>query len=141
MSVYFITAREVGMVKIGCAFNPRSRFNTIQTSSPVEVALEAWVSGSYPEEREFHSRFAHLRVRGEWFKLTPEIEEIIASNPILVTKSNPLFLKKAREMQGKRTNDIQLIYQREADAKRYAAAMTEMHAAREREAALSETSA
>jgi hypothetical protein len=127
VSVYFITARQVGMVKIGCAFNPRRRLDTMQCGCPIDLALEAWVAGDYTEEREFHSRFKDLRVRGEWFNLSLEIETIIAANPVPTTKFSTLFLKKAREMQGKRPDAPP--HQLSGDAKRYAAAMAEMHAA------------
>lgn len=80
MSVYFITAREVGKVKIGCAYDPFVRLEKLQTSSPVDLTLEAILRGAYREEKEFHRRFAEHRVRGEWFALCPEIEALIATN-------------------------------------------------------------
>lgn len=81
MSVYFITAREVGMVKIGCAYEPARRMAHMQTMSPCELALEAIFPGAYQEEKELHLQFASQRVRGEWFRITPEIEAVIASAP------------------------------------------------------------
>jgi hypothetical protein len=78
MSVYFITARDVGMVKIGCAYDPLSRLRDIQVCCPVELKIEAVMKGFYQEEREFHARFAEHRVRGEWFRITPDIESIMA---------------------------------------------------------------
>ena len=81
MAVYFITAREVGRVKIGytdCA--PRDRFNWISANSPVAVELEAFVEGGREEEKAFHERFSELRVKGEWFTLCPEIEALIERN-------------------------------------------------------------
>jgi hypothetical protein len=80
VSVYFITARDVDLVKIGCAFNPVARFNHLRTSSPIALALEGAIPGSYEKERELHERYAKWRVRGEWFTITPSIEaEIDAS--------------------------------------------------------------
>lgn len=77
MSVYFITAREVGRVKIGCAYRPAERLRLMQVCCPVELKLEAFTDGFHKEERELHRRFADLRVRGEWFELTPKIEALI----------------------------------------------------------------
>lgn len=89
MSVYFITAREVGRVKVGCAFNPHDRFERLQTASPVELALEAVMRGAHKEERELHLRFAADRLHGEWFNITPEIELMI------LTYRAPKRLKRA----------------------------------------------
>lgn len=80
MSVYFITAREVGKVKIGCAFNPAQRLAHMQTMSPCDLVWEAVLPGAYEQERELHKLFADERVRGEWFILTEEIEAVIAAN-------------------------------------------------------------
>jgi hypothetical protein len=69
------------MVKIGCAYNPYHRMTHMQTCCPVELVVEALLPGAYAEERRHHALFAEHRVRGEWFKITPEIEALIASNP------------------------------------------------------------
>lgn len=80
MSVYFITARDVDLVKIGCAFNPVARFNHLRTSSPIELALEGAIAGGFEKERELHERYAKWRVRGEWFTITPSIEDEIEAS-------------------------------------------------------------
>jgi hypothetical protein len=96
MSVYFITCREIGMVKIGCAYDPFRRMRTLQTAFPLELALEALFVGAYREEREYHKRFAEHRVRGEWFKLCPEIAALIGTTtppcrPLSVAQKRRLF--------------------------------------------------
>lgn len=80
MSVYFITAREVGRVKIGCAYDPEQRLAKLQTMSPCDLALEAVLHGTYAEEGQIHKLFEEERVRGEWFTITEEIEAVIAAN-------------------------------------------------------------
>lgn len=82
--IYFITARDVGMVKIGFAHNPQARFHVVQTGSPIELKLERAGDGSYSDEDELHSRFERLRVRGEWYRLTPEIENLMGEYPVYV---------------------------------------------------------
>lgn len=77
MSVYFVTCREIGMVKIGCARNPFARLATLQTAFPLELKIEAHMEGAYGREKEMHERFAKDRVRGEWFRITPEIDLLI----------------------------------------------------------------
>lgn len=82
MSVYFITAREVGKVKIGCAYDPAQRLERMQGGSPCKLVLEALLKGSYAEERQIHKLFADERLHGEWFVITEEIEKAIAANRV-----------------------------------------------------------
>jgi tRNA isopentenyl-2-thiomethyl-A-37 hydroxylase MiaE len=79
--IYFVTAREVGRVKIGYAKEPQARFVSIQTHSPVTLVLERVCEGNAEEEARLHERFAADRVRGEWFVITPEIERFLESLP------------------------------------------------------------
>ncbi len=79
--IYFVTARELGAVKIGFAEKPQERFHTIQSHSPVTLNLERVMVGSREDEAGLHSRFAAHRTRGEWFSLTPEIEALMAGLP------------------------------------------------------------
>jgi hypothetical protein len=80
MSVYFVSAREVDLVKIGFSFNPVARFHHLRTSSPIELALEGAIPGDFEKERELHARYAKWRVRGEWFTITPSIEDEIEAS-------------------------------------------------------------
>lgn len=77
MSVYFITCRQTGMVKIGCAYDPFDRLRTLQIGSPTKLKIEALLKGSNKREREIHKLLAKHRVRGEWFRICPAIEAII----------------------------------------------------------------
>lgn len=77
MSVYFITCRKTGMVKIGCAYDPFRRLKTLQMGSPTKLKIEALLKGSHKREKQLHKLLAKHRVHGEWFKLSPEIEAII----------------------------------------------------------------
>lgn len=72
--IYFITARDLGRVKIGYSEEPRSRFIKMRTDSPVTLALERIRDGGVDVERTLHARFAAYRLNGEWFNLSPEIE-------------------------------------------------------------------
>ena len=77
MSVYFITCRTTGMVKIGCALDPFERLKGLQTGSPTKLKIEALLKGSMKREKELHTLLAKHRVRGEWFRICPAIEAII----------------------------------------------------------------
>lgn len=79
MSVYFIGAPEVGLVKIGYAEQPKGRLGKAQVDSPTRLILLAVIDGSVTEERQLHSRFADLRARGEWFRNEGALAEYIAT--------------------------------------------------------------
>lgn len=75
--IYFITARDIGRVKIGFSENPFVRFSKVQADNPSKLILEATQEGSKEQEKALHERFAPLRVQGEWFQLNPEIQAYI----------------------------------------------------------------
>jgi hypothetical protein len=80
MTVYFVSARELDLIKIGYAFNPVARYHSLRTASPVELTLEGAIPGGYEKEGELHKRFASDRMRGEWFRLSADLRaEIDAS--------------------------------------------------------------
>jgi hypothetical protein len=82
MSVYFITCRQTGTVKIGSSLEPLARLREIQTGHPFELKVEAVLPGGCEEEFDFHRRFAEERLKGEWFTITDMIELIIKNNPV-----------------------------------------------------------
>jgi hypothetical protein len=77
--VYFIRADDLGFVKIGYTCKPSDRLSKLQIASPHELRMIGHIRASMVEEGRWHSRFAHLRVRGEWFRLTTELEEAISA--------------------------------------------------------------
>lgn len=81
MSVYFITCRQTGTVKIGSSLEPNARLKEIQTGHPFDLKLEAVLPGGFDEENDMHRRFADERLKGEWFTITDMIELIIRNNP------------------------------------------------------------
>jgi hypothetical protein len=80
VSVYFITCREAGAVKIGHSVDPYGRFPEIQMGCPLPLKLEALMRGAREEEKAAHWRFSEHRIHGEWFRLAEEIELVIAAN-------------------------------------------------------------
>jgi hypothetical protein len=100
VSVYFVTCREIDMVKIGYAFNPVARFNHLRTSCPLELALEGAIPGGFEKERELHGRYAKWRVRGEWFQIVPSIEAEIDASTVpteFTWGAVKLWIKKLEE--------------------------------------------
>lgn len=81
MSVYFITCRQTGTVKIGNSLEPHARLRELQTAHPYELKVEAVLPGGHEEEHDMHRRFAEERLKGEWFTITDMIELIIKNSP------------------------------------------------------------
>jgi hypothetical protein len=75
--VYFIEDAERGAIKIGVARWPKSRLQLLQVGASRPLALIATIAGEEETERAWHSRFAHLRLRGEWFRDAPELRQAI----------------------------------------------------------------
>jgi len=67
MSVYFAQRRKNGLIKIGYSRSVPNRM------SALGAKLIGAVHGNRSTEIKIHERFAHLRVRGEWFRPTKEL--------------------------------------------------------------------
>jgi hypothetical protein len=75
--VYFFQAETGGPIKIGLSGNPNNRLASVQTGHPTKLRMLSVVEGGSKTERELHSRFAHLRLEGEWFAPAEELIEFI----------------------------------------------------------------
>lgn len=75
--VYFIGAGD--HIKIGLAFQPRTRLMELQVGNPLTLRLLAHIRGGVAAERYLHKFFAKDRVRGEWFRTSPLLCEFIAT--------------------------------------------------------------
>ncbi len=79
MAVYFIRNSRTCSVKIGKSDNPRQRLSDLQTGNedPLEIILE--LPGAEMVEQQLHAYFDGSRIRGEWFKETPELLETMTN--------------------------------------------------------------
>jgi hypothetical protein len=71
MSMYIIRAGYAGPVKIGKADCIPDRVRGLQTAHYEELRVSRVVHAD--AERQFHERFSHLRIRGEWFHFDEEM--------------------------------------------------------------------
>lgn len=69
--VYFIRAIGQELIKIGHSVDPYGRFTCLRTMSP--SPLELIGVSSTGTESEWHRRWSHIRVNGEWFQETSEL--------------------------------------------------------------------
>lgn len=74
MSVYYIHAPDLGLVKIGQTEDPPKRLHQLQCSSPTRLVLLAIEEGAAELEQQRHGQFANLRRRGEWFAFERALE-------------------------------------------------------------------
>jgi hypothetical protein len=75
--VYFAQVRQY--VKIGKARDVRQRMEELQTAHPDALRLVAYFRTNFPGrcEAEIMREYAAARVRGEWFRLTPDMCRLI----------------------------------------------------------------
>ena len=79
--IYFILNKENNAVKIGRAKDVEKRLKALQTANCNELALikTIRVNGSKEArelERSLHQKYNHLRLSGEWFKVSEELFDI-----------------------------------------------------------------
>lgn len=75
--VYFVRADSCDTVKIGQALRPLRRLSDLQIGSPVKLSIETAFLADLEMEKRIHKRFSGCRLRGEWFKTTPELNKLI----------------------------------------------------------------
>jgi len=73
--VYFIRAGEANLD--GFAENFKRRLGSLQTGQERLLQVLAVISAADIGELETHQRFAHLRIRGEWFRADKELLQFI----------------------------------------------------------------
>lgn len=78
MSIYFVQAGENGPIKIGRADDVYARLDNLQTGNAEELRLLVHVDGDRALEGTLHTHFDKDRIRGEWFRPSPELLQFIA---------------------------------------------------------------
>jgi hypothetical protein len=86
MSVYYVHAPDLDLVKIGFAAKPRLRFSKIQSDSPVRLVLLGIEDGGEDVEADRHLQFASLRTRGEWFRHEGSLKAHVEQLPPMPVK-------------------------------------------------------
>lgn len=91
--VYFIWCE--GMVKIGfCKSNLQRRVDELQIACPFPVEFLGAIQSdsAMTLEASFHARFEQFHVRGEWFKIPPDILRDVSRNFV----KQPPFIPRTR---------------------------------------------
>src|SRR5947207_2529709 len=98
--VYFFKENATNAIKIGRSYDVRMRFEQIQSGMPQELEFLGFMQGSWAKEKEMHSKFEHLRLRGEWFRFDQSIVDFIESNTNQVMPPAPPTIKKPKKRHG-----------------------------------------
>lgn len=69
--VYAVRSGE--FVKLGTTTDLANRMLGLQCGNPITLSIIGTWPGDIRHEGEAHRRFAHLRVRGEWFSVTADL--------------------------------------------------------------------
>lgn len=72
---YFIRVDDA--IKIGSATHFKRRLHALQTAHEKPILVLAVVPASLADEFKTHQRFAHLRIRGEWFRPGQDLLDFI----------------------------------------------------------------
>lgn len=73
--IYFVATQ--GMVKIGFSSMILDRVSKLSAQSPSRIRFLAALPGGRNIEKALHEMFADDRVKGEWFKHSPAIREVV----------------------------------------------------------------
>lgn len=78
-TVYFIqTDPPDGPVKIGHTRRRiQARVSEGQTFNANRILVLAETYGTRDDETLLHDRFQHLRINGEWFQYSPEVQDLV----------------------------------------------------------------
>ena len=80
--VYFISNERKTVVKIGVANKPMKRLKTFQTAHYEELIILKVIKVSsralaFKLEVALHQKFKKYHIRGEWFKLSSSVRDLI----------------------------------------------------------------
>jgi hypothetical protein len=78
--VYFIQNDRTFSIKIGVSVDVKRRLSALQTATQDRLQVVGVMSGGGDLEREMHEKFAHLRLSGEWFSVSPMLLEFVSKN-------------------------------------------------------------
>jgi hypothetical protein len=77
--VYFLYDPQENALKVGTACNINQRLCTLEVGNPRDLTFIGWIPGGLEEERKVHQSMPEQRIRGEWYRMTPEILAMVRS--------------------------------------------------------------
>jgi hypothetical protein len=83
--IYFLaceTAIKIGFTNRGTLDSVQSRVRSCETGNPFPINILAAMPGNQSVEFGLHRQFDDARIRGEWFRKTPELVDFIRDNGV-----------------------------------------------------------
>jgi len=85
--VYFLLDEKSNALKIGKANDVEDRINKLQTGNPNKLRLMHYINCSSEKhgfllEKQYHEKFKHLRISGEWFKYDEQLFQSLFDSEI-----------------------------------------------------------
>lgn len=77
--IYVLKAEGLDRYKIGYSSDVERRLIGMQSLSPVDLECLGVLEGGVPDERILHDQFDAFRVKGEWFRGSPEMDALVAT--------------------------------------------------------------
>lgn len=76
--IYFVRPKSGGRIKIGTTVRLSERLAALKAEFREELEVLGVAAGSFSREKRVHRKFAHLRLRGEWFEPGDDLLAFIA---------------------------------------------------------------
>jgi len=93
MYIYVIGTND--KQKIGFSGDVNKRLSTLQTGNPEKLIIHHKIE--VPSERarlvenKIHKEYSYLRIKGEWFSMTPEKAKIVLDYALIRWADDPLL--------------------------------------------------
>lgn len=109
--IYMVAIDDSAICKVGFSTDVGSRLRQLQTSNPFVLRLVKTRNGCPILEKAIHNALKKFHVRGEWFRMTPEVSVIFDDTNIVVNQdgisSRPYnFITATREAMGLRKDEL-----------------------------------
>ncbi|MBW4469244.1 MAG: GIY-YIG nuclease family protein [Stenomitos rutilans HA7619-LM2] len=76
-AVYFLFDDLRQSIKIGTSLCVKQRIKDLQMGTSANLQCLKTIKGGREKEHQLHKKFAHLHIRGEWFRATSELISFI----------------------------------------------------------------
>lgn len=78
-AVYFLLDEEENALKVGSAHNVQQRLCELQVGNSRKLTYIGWIPGDLDKERSIQAAMGEQHIKGEWYRMTPEILSFVRS--------------------------------------------------------------